>query len=342
MNSYQLSAISYQQSPRTAVRGSLMPSTRRTDAPSPRSAFTLTEILVTIGLIALLIAITVTVYSGTNTAARRSATVATVKKIDELLHARIDGFNRWLATQGDNVPFDVEPPFDDDGPRSLVIGRKRRLREYFPQQFLESNSPISAGPSHDDLTESSECLFFFLTHGEAFGAEPVSDDAFGTGEVADTDGDGLREFIDGWGRPLRFYRWPTRLVRGGEWVDAGYIPPPMATTLLGTIPADTQDPDAIHDPDDTLGLILAGLRSMPPAFSAEAFEQSYHTADTYHAPLVVSAGPDGFLGLYEPNDVPNFGHLAAPLLDPEGDPNLTALEEADDNITNLNQRAGSR
>ena len=30
-------------------------------------------------------------------------------------------------------------------------------------------------------------------------------------------------------------------------------------------------------------------------------ESRYHTLDTYHRPLVVSAGADGALGLYEPN-----------------------------------------
>ena len=31
-------------------------------------------------------------------------------------------------------------------------------------------------------------------------------------EVADTDDDGLLEFVDAWGEPLRFYRWPTRMI----------------------------------------------------------------------------------------------------------------------------------
>jgi hypothetical protein len=30
-------------------------------------------------------------------------------------------------------------------------------------------------------------------------------------------------------------------------------------------------------------------------------ESRYHTLDTYHRPLVVSAGADGAMGLYEPN-----------------------------------------
>src|SRR5262249_17242527 len=35
-----------------------------------------------------------------------------------------------------------------------------------------------------------------------------SRDDFRDTEVKDTDGDGLMEFIDAWGEPLQFYRWP--------------------------------------------------------------------------------------------------------------------------------------
>ena len=35
-----------------------------------------------------------------------------------------------------------------------------------------------------------------------------SRDDFTDREVRDTDGDGLPEFVDAWGEPLQFYRWP--------------------------------------------------------------------------------------------------------------------------------------
>ncbi len=39
--------------------------------------------------------------------------------------------------------------------------------------------------------------------GSAFKREDFTDR-----EVRDTDGDGLPEFVDAWGEPLQFYRWP--------------------------------------------------------------------------------------------------------------------------------------
>ena len=37
--------------------------------------------------------------------------------------------------------------------------------------------------------------------------DPEALEAFHGSEVADTDGDGLLEFVDAWGRPIQFLRW---------------------------------------------------------------------------------------------------------------------------------------
>ena len=61
-------------------------------------------------------------------------------------------------------------------------------------------------------TESSELLYFTLVSSGTFGSSPVDADQFQGVEIGDLDEDGLPEFIDAWGNPLRFYRWPTRLI----------------------------------------------------------------------------------------------------------------------------------
>lgn len=202
--------------------------------------------------------------------------------------------------------------------------------------------------NHDPITESAELLYFALTRMEVFGAPLISADDFSTREVADTDNDGLPEFIDGWGNPLRFYRWPTRLskpfglfgfdgVPGAAGDDAGspsgadfndlyeigwpgtddvVIPSdirflariyieglPRGPVLSGGLPI-VGDYDQLNvDPDDAFGILLeqAKLLTAHSINMLDAVSESrYHTLDTYHRPLVVSAGPDGFLGLYEP------------------------------------------
>ena len=100
------------------------------------------------------------------------------------------------------------------------------------------------------------------------------------------------------------------------------------------------------DPDDPVGRLYAELENLngtngKPTLALEFNEAKYHTPDTFHAPLVVSVGPDGVLGLYEPND-PNplhFGNLAA------YDSALTLAQVIDvisDNITSRNKMSGAR
>ncbi|MEZ6126326.1 MAG: type II secretion system protein [Planctomycetaceae bacterium] len=242
----------------------------------------------------------------------------------------------------------------------------------------------------NDSTVGAELLYFFIVHSASLGTSDVAGDEFSTQEVADTDGDGLLEFVDAWGNPLRFYRWPTRMID----VDA---PSPFQPILASQSdptdldptpldddgnPATIEDTDSLReimpnerlvanllikglppaptglpngaiprdllftDPDDPVGVLYRGLEEYGgqanytgPAFAAEFNETNYHTPDTYHVPLIVSAGSDGLLGLYEPCDTPNLGNLAA------YDSTLTfdtLLEQLSDNLTNRNRRAGGR
>ena len=65
---------------------------------------------------------------------------------------------------------------------------------------------------HQPVTESSELLYYTLVAAGSFGSSSVDADQFSDAEVKDTDDDGLPEFVDSWSQPLRYYRWPTRLI----------------------------------------------------------------------------------------------------------------------------------
>jgi len=229
---------------------------------------------------------------------------------------------------------------------------------------------------HRVETESAKLLYFCLVVADSFGAGSVDADRFTELEVADTDADGLPEFVDAWGNPLRFYRWPTRLID----IDA---PSPFAPVLLnpndgtdtrvvagverqiantlfrGLPPAPLPMPNGsiardmlLIDPDDPVGLLYSELERLngangAPLFASEFNEAKYHTPETYHTPLIVSAGPDGLTGLWEPNDtdgVQRFGNLAqlegTSVSSPP--PTPAVLEKLQDNITNRNRRAGAR
>jgi hypothetical protein len=219
-----------------------------------------------------------------------------------------------------------------------------------------------------DKTESAELLYFALTAAASYGVGAVDNDRFNEREVADTDEDGLPEFIDAWGQPLRFYRWPTRLIcmdpptpfqpdltDPADATDLRFIkpdnrdtagllirglsPPPL-TLPNGALPRDL----LLTDPDDPVGRLYSELERLngtngKPVFATEFNETNYHTPDTWHTPLVISAGADEELGLLEPTDDSggNFGNLAQ-LKSSVG----SVRDSFTDNITNRNRSAGAR
>ncbi|MFM7164390.1 MAG: type II secretion system protein [Planctomycetaceae bacterium] len=386
-----------------------------------RRAFTLVELMIVIGIIAILMSLTFSVMYGLTTQAESEATAATIRKIDGVLQQRIDAFNRaFKGARADAAANIVRLKLAQQnihGVRDEVIeilAKKRSFRFEFPQRMAEryieehakdpSKVPgmadsvfiaiaapyardqlIAEGTpnptdaqvlgrvtsnwaKHDKATESAELLYFALTAAASYGVGAVDNDRFNEREVADTDEDGLPEFIDAWGQPLRFYRWPTRLIDmnpptpfqpdltdpadptdvraigGLERETAGLLirglsPPPL-TLPNGALPRDL----LLTDPDDPVGRLYSELERLngtngKPVFATEFNETNYHTPDTWHTPLVISAGADEELGLLEPTDDSggNFGNLAQ-LKSSVG----SVRDSFTDNITNRNRSAGAR
>ena len=62
--------------------------------------------------------------------------------------------------------------------------------------------------NHTHVTARAEMLYAILVEGAGPLGSVFSRDDFTDREVQDTDGDGLPEFVDAWGQPLQFFRWP--------------------------------------------------------------------------------------------------------------------------------------
>jgi hypothetical protein len=62
--------------------------------------------------------------------------------------------------------------------------------------------------NHTHKTARAEMLYAILVEGSGPWGSVFSRDDFTDRQVKDTDGDGLPEFIDAWGEPLQFFRWP--------------------------------------------------------------------------------------------------------------------------------------
>ncbi len=107
--------------------------------------------------------------------------------------------------------------------------------------------------------EGAECLYLIMTTSFIGGAPAI--ELIPSNYIGDTDGDGLSEILDGWGRPLGFVRWPI-----------GYADPDASI--------DTSIPDDFDLLRVDFGYIVTGVE-----------------APWSLRPLVISAGQDGEFGV---------------------------------------------
>ena len=265
-----------------------------------RRGFTLLEVLVVMGIIVFLVSITVNVVTNAISASREKKTIATIRKIDGLLSQRLDAFTIGLKAQ--NLKAQSQ---------QAVIQQKNLFRNGFPQTLEEAG--VTPVPTNDDpATQSSEAMYLFLTTMPTFDQPPVDANAFSSQEVMDTDGDGYKEFVDGWGRPLRFYRWPTRLIRPAPKGQES-----QAQTIEGTAPdLNYKFPLAPEDYlENTSGYDASELLgNLQPAPSGAASRKTWSSAnpplikDEYEDPLAKDPDdPKGILtGTANATGIQNF------------------------------------
>jgi len=184
---------------------------------------------------------------------------------------------------------------------------------------------------HEHATARSEMLYAILIEGAGpFGSVFERDD-FTDNEVQDTDGDNLLEFVDAWGRPLQFYRWPvyhvTELGAQGSFqkgsseyfgrVEAREENPLDPNRLLispgwwldvGTFVSSGDVPDNSAQMSTRANLFQKHFFSLVDPRADSLARNSppgrlwdrtnfYKRRAYFSKPLILSSGPDGFLGV---------------------------------------------
>jgi len=143
----------------------------------------------------------------------------------------------------------------------------------------DQNAVIARFGKHTHKTARSEMLYAILVEGTGPFGSMFSRDDFTEREVMDTDGDGLMEFVDAWGEPLQFYRWPVLFHSDSQRGFPDYLK--IQTDLAASRPIgpyvsayETREQNPL-DPNQSL---------LSPAWWGSAFNDS-HSYGTASAPI---------------------------------------------------------
>jgi prepilin-type N-terminal cleavage/methylation domain-containing protein len=157
--------------------------------------------------------------------------------------------------------FELPQRYADVTDTPLIIDRPA-----VSQAYARQLAPVIAAGG-ENRYQAAEMLYLIVTSG-GIEDDPLGEDHFRHDDVADVDGNGLHEFVDGYGSPIRFLRWAPGFVSDLQ-------PPP-----------DTTDADSVaawcaenHDPFDPMRVDSPPLGSTTPT--------GYRLF-----PLIYSAGPD--------------------------------------------------
>lgn len=189
-----------------------------------RKGFTLVELLVAMAILAILASLAVAGLYLAQESAREARTAALISRLHLEITSRWNAYaTRPLEADLGEVAALLGEPNDAQGrAKARLWAVRERLRMELPERYSDIADPPVYLPQRTavaqqfkdwyDLArpskayESAECLYQIVT-GPTVGEGLLGARAFSSHEIGDADGDGAPEFLDAWGRPVRFFRW---------------------------------------------------------------------------------------------------------------------------------------
>ncbi len=179
-----------------------------------------------------------------------------------------------------------------------------------PQRNLRLLKRLSIGGNGIDplvgweLTNANAELLYLIVADSTFnGSQAI--ELFQKSEVADTDGDGLNEFIDADRQPIQWIRWPTGFGNVARY-HPDLLNPDLYDSVNGIFRIDS-------DPMDRM--------ATDPGYAPFASGNVAYRPAALGVPLVAAAGPDGIFGLRFsldpiPSAIPAGSHSSGDVLWP--------------------------
>ncbi len=230
------------------------------------------------------------------------------------------GIYKNLGNQSQNVVVQAQ---GYDGVDNNNNGLVDEVLEWAPTT-AEQNAIVTVLGNHKHATARAEMLYAILVEGSGPFGSVFSRDEFTDKEVQDTDGDGLPEFVDAWGQPLQFFRWPllyhSDLQRGQE------IAPTTGTAQSWSLnpPYKIVYEEREQDPLDVNGLLMApGWWSQTGVVTIGG-----NTSANDNYSLITPVGPAGSAAVGASGGVQAFEFFFHRLTEPYPNPSPTTGAEA--------------
>ena len=232
-----------------------------------------------------------------------------LKAVRQLM--RVELPDRWAdvaADPTDPLPIVAGLDLNDDGDFSdageYSVTRKlpvSALQAAYFQYFQTISDPDLSDTTVVNPSEqfqNAECLYMIVRIGLIDDGDGIN--LFSEDDVGDVDEDGAPEFIDAWGTPIRFLRWPIGFVndpRHDE--DADTSSDQRIGHLSDLMPARTRnDGDPGADPEtlgaDNLPDCTPDARNSHDPFDMRGVDELAYSV----FPLIHSAGPDKIFDVY--------------------------------------------
>lgn len=225
-----------------------------------QTGFTLVEMLIVIMMIAILAGLALRGLQSAQDYSARMRTKSTISKI-----------NRFVMTKYASYQYRYIPNVQGSTAQERALSRLQLLRQLQKEEMPDIasnflNGTTAAARRFNQLTNngtrlgnntSAELLYLIVM------GEDGADTSFASAEIGDTDGNGLMEFLDGWGRPIWYIRWPAKHSSCNK---------------------------------GTLG-VLSNLQTGNAANQHDPFDPMRVTGAYAVFPLIFSSGPDGNKGI---------------------------------------------